>query len=55
VSQTDPFVSEGKYWGYNVRVAHSIQDVFDECPYEEGYDLKIGESHKGDFVKFVDF
>jgi len=29
--------------------------VFDECPYDEGYDLKIGESHNGDFVDFVDF
>ena len=26
------------YWGYNVRVADSLESVFKECPYEGGYD-----------------
>jgi predicted SPOUT superfamily RNA methylase MTH1 len=37
-----------KYWGYSVRVARSIQQLFDECPFEGGsYDLRIGTSEKG--------
>lgn len=46
---------EGVYNGYQVRVAHSIDEVFKDCPYDEGYDLKIGDSHKGDHLEFVDF
>ena len=49
----------GKYWGYQVRVAHSIKEVFQECPYEGGYDLKIGDASngdkKGEIIDFVDF
>lgn len=49
----------GKYWGYQVRVAHSIKEVFQECPYEGGYDLKIGDASNGDkkadIIDFVDF
>lgn len=55
VPQTDPFMKGGKYWGYQVRVAHSISEVFDNCPYEGGYDLKIGDSYDGDFIDFIDF
>ena len=29
VSQTEPTEVTGKYWGYNVRVADSIANVFD--------------------------
>lgn len=55
VSQTEPFITKGMYWGYNVRVAHTIEEVFDDCPYEGGYDLKIGDSHHGDYLDFIDF
>jgi len=55
VSQSEPFMKEGTYWGYQVRVAHSINEVFDECPFEGGYDLKIGDSHKGEDLSKVEF
>jgi methyltransferase len=58
VSQDEPFIQTGTYWGYNVRVAGSIRSVFDECPYEGGYDIKLGTSDKGriiDFESFSDF
>ena len=29
--------------------------MFDECPFKEGYDLKIGESHKGENISFTNF
>jgi len=46
-----------------VRVASTIDEVFEECPYEGGYDLKIGESSncggqrrdEGDALDFVEF
>lgn len=43
------------YWGYNVRVAQKFEDIFDECPHESGYDLKIGISEKGDIADFANF
>lgn len=55
VSQSEPFSETGQYWGYQVRVAHTIEEVFDECPYEEGYDLKIGESHHGTELPLISF
>jgi predicted SPOUT superfamily RNA methylase MTH1 len=33
---------QGVYWGYKVRVANSLSQVFTECPYESGYDVSIG-------------
>lgn len=54
VSQTEPFVKDGQYWGYQVRVAHSINEVFDQCPFDGGYDLKIGDSPAGEYLDFVD-
>jgi hypothetical protein len=32
-----------------------MEEVFKECPFEDGYDFKIGDSVKGDYVDFVDF
>ena len=43
------------YWGYNVRVAESLEAVFKECPYEGGYDFKLGTSDKGNIIDFEDF
>ncbi|KAL1132423.1 hypothetical protein AAG570_010378 [Ranatra chinensis] len=37
----------GTYWGYNVRLAKSLSEAIDGCPYKEGYDLLIGTSDKG--------
>jgi predicted SPOUT superfamily RNA methylase MTH1 len=54
VSQTEPQSKQGLYWGYNVRVAYKIEDVFDESPFENGYDLKIGISDKGQPADYLD-
>lgn len=49
------------YWGYSVRVAGSLSEVFSKSPYAKGYDLTIGTSERGtniDTVKkkhFCDF
>ena len=43
------------YWGYSVRVADSLQAVFDECPHEGGYDCRLGTSDKGKIIDFEDF
>jgi predicted SPOUT superfamily RNA methylase MTH1 len=40
VSQNEPFEKTSQYWGYTVRVASSVNAIFDEGPYG-GYDLKI--------------
>ena len=48
VSPSAPREDDGTYWGYQIRLASSINDVFDGCPFEGGYDLKIGTSERGD-------
>ena len=48
VSPSAPREADGTYWGYTTRMASSINAVFDECPFEGGYDLKIGTSERGD-------
>ena len=48
VSPTTPRDKDGIYWGYTTRMASSIKAIFDECPYEGGYDLKVGTSERGD-------
>lgn len=48
VSPTTPREDDGTYWGYTTRLATSIKAVFDECPYEGGYDVKVGTSERGD-------
>eukprot|EP00970_Alexandrium_tamarense_P020182 scaffold14940_cov200-Alexandrium_tamarense.AAC.2 len=48
VSPTTPRDEEGMYWGYTTRLASSINGIFEECPYEGGYDLKVGTSERGD-------
>lgn len=48
VSPSAPREDNGMYWGYTTRMASSIKDVFDGCPFEGGYDLKIGTSERGD-------
>jgi predicted SPOUT superfamily RNA methylase MTH1 len=54
VSPKAPTLDDGTYWGYTVRLANSIQQVFDDCPYEDGtYDLKVGTSERGDDVTDV--
>lgn len=48
VSPSTPREKNGTYWGYTTRLAESINAVFDSCPFEGGYDLKIGTSERGD-------
>ena len=48
VSPAAPREDNGMYWGYTTRFANSIHEVFDGCPFDGGYDLKIGTSERGD-------
>ncbi|KAL7551681.1 hypothetical protein ACHAWF_014872 [Thalassiosira exigua] len=48
VSPTTPRDQDGIYWGYTTRLASSITAIFEECPYDGGYDLKVGTSERGD-------
>ncbi len=48
VSPTTPRDEDGIYWGYTTRLASSINAIFEECPYDGGYDLKVGTSERGD-------
>ncbi|KAF4966804.1 hypothetical protein FSARC_5549 [Fusarium sarcochroum] len=42
-----PRAEGGYYWGYTVRKANSLSNVFTESPYENGYDVSIGTSERG--------
>ena len=55
VSSNEPFESLGLYWGYGVRVAQKFEDITDECPFNEQYDLKIGISDTGNPAEFADY
>lgn len=50
VSPLLPRMETGVYWGYTVRIAKSLSDIFTKTPYESGYDLTIGTSDKGESV-----
>lgn len=47
VSPSTPREKDGTYWGYTTRMASSITAAIEECPYEGGYDLKLGTSERG--------
>jgi predicted SPOUT superfamily RNA methylase MTH1 len=47
VSPSAPREDNGTYWGYTTRLASSINAAIEECPFEDGYDLKIGTSERG--------
>ncbi|KAK0733746.1 putative RNA methyltransferase [Lasiosphaeria miniovina] len=47
VHPTAPRTEVGYFWGYTVRKATSLSDVFTQSPYEDGYDLSIGTSERG--------
>lgn len=53
VSPSEPREKMGLYWGYSIRMANSLSEVLNSCPFEGGYDLKIGTSDKGDIVDKV--
>lgn len=51
VSPSAPREDNGTYWGYTTRIANSIHSIFDNCPFgedDDGYDLTIGTSERGD-------
>ena len=48
VSPSAPREEDGTYWGYTTRMVDSLKAVFDDAPFEGGYDLKIGTSERGD-------
>lgn len=50
MSPSQPRSETGIYWGYSVRVASCLSDIFTKSPYEDGYDLTIGTSDKGENV-----
>lgn len=54
VSPSEPRRKTGIYWGYNVRIANSISQVFSQSPYEDGYDITIGTSDKGANIQEVE-
>ncbi|XP_046819934.1 putative methyltransferase C9orf114 homolog [Vespa crabro] len=47
VPPTEPRSETGIYWGYSVKLAKNLSEVFKKCSYKEGYDLTIGTSDKG--------
>lgn len=47
VSPAEPREQLGIYWGYTARFASSLSNVWQECPFKGGYDLKIGTSERG--------
>ncbi|KAF7493967.1 Putative methyltransferase C9orf114 [Sarcoptes scabiei] len=52
VSPSEPREKCGIYWGYSIRIAHSLSDVLNQCPFDDNgsYDLRIGTSDKGDNI-----
>lgn len=54
VSPLLPRMETGVYWGYTVRIAKSLSDIFTKSPYADGYDLTIGTSDKGESVHNVE-
>lgn len=47
VAPSKPREALGVYWGYTVRVAGSLGEVFSKCPFEGGYDVTLGTSERG--------
>ncbi|XP_062507487.1 putative methyltransferase C9orf114 [Corticium candelabrum] len=47
VSPSIPRTELGLYWGYTLRIANGIGDVFAGAPFKDGYDLTLGTSERG--------
>lgn len=52
VSPSTPRTEAGLYWGYSVRIASTLSQVFSDCPYDGAYDCTIGTSDKGNIILF---
>ena len=55
VSMSEPFIKNGTYWGYVVRVCETYNDIFNNSIYKEGYDFIIGTSDKGENYRNANF
>ncbi|XP_033251861.1 putative methyltransferase C9orf114 [Drosophila miranda] len=53
VSPDEPRRETGVYWGYQVRIAHSLSDIFTKSPYESSYDVTLGTSDRSTNVHEV--
>ncbi|XP_043662948.1 putative methyltransferase C9orf114 [Drosophila teissieri] len=53
VSPDEPRRKTGVYWGYQVRIAHSLSEIFTKSPYASGYDVTLGTSDRGTNVHEV--
>ncbi|XP_016973690.2 putative methyltransferase C9orf114, partial [Drosophila rhopaloa] len=53
VSPDEPRRETGVYWGYQVRIAHSLSEIFTKSPYDSGYDVTLGTSDRGTNVHEV--
>ncbi|XP_055701133.1 putative methyltransferase C9orf114 homolog [Phlebotomus papatasi] len=53
VSPSLPRQETGVYWGYSVRMAENISQVFSQSPHEDGYDLIIGTSDRGKNIQDI--
>ncbi|XP_016929818.2 putative methyltransferase C9orf114 [Drosophila suzukii] len=53
VSPDEPRRETGVYWGYQVRIAHSLSEIFTKSPYDSGYDVTLGTSDRGTNVHDV--
>ncbi|KXJ80018.1 hypothetical protein RP20_CCG027221 [Aedes albopictus] len=51
VPPAQPRQETGIYWGYTVRIANSLSQVFTKSPYKGGYDLTVGTSDTGTNVQ----
>lgn len=43
----EPREAIGLYWGYSIRRAGPLSEVFTGCPFATGYDLSLGTSERG--------
>ena len=55
VSMSEPYIQNGTYWGYIVRVCETYNDIFNNSIYKEGYDFIIGTSDKGENYKKANY
>ncbi|PVI06482.1 deoxyribose-phosphate aldolase 2 [Periconia macrospinosa] len=53
VAPTVPRQEEGYYWGYQIRRAGSLSEVFTASEFKDGYDLSIGTSERGAPLKAI--
>lgn len=55
VPQSEPKDLLNTHWGYSVRIANSIKDVFKYCPFGGNYDLKLYVGNDGINTKEIKF